>query len=157
MECSVQATEGSKVREATQEDLFELLLLGYEFTKEGPDHLKPFEKDVVETVFANAIDDENYLVLVLDVNGSIEGMLLGVLTSPWMLSKPFAVELAWFVRKASRDGRSAIKMVKAYEAWAKSKGIKKVCMSDLTELQGLGKLYKRLGYSLSETSYIKEV
>lgn len=153
----MQATEGSKIREATQEDLFELLLLGYEFTKEGPDHLKPFEKDVVETVFANAIDDENYLVLVLDVNGSIEGMLLAACVAPWMLSKTFAVELAWFVRKTSRDGRSAIKMVKAYEAWAKSKGIKKVCMSDLTDIQGLGKLYNRLGYSLTETSYIKEV
>ena len=157
MECSVQATEGSKVREATQEDLFEILMLGYEFIKEGPDHLKPFEKDLVEERLINAIDNEDYVVLVLDINGSLEGSLIGACIAPWMLSKPFAVELAWFVRKASRDGRSAIKMVKAYEAWAKSKGVTKVCMSDLTKLQGLGKLYNRLGYSLTETSYIKEV
>jgi hypothetical protein len=153
----VQATEGSKVREATQEDLFELLMLGYEFIKEGPDHLKPFEKDLVEERLANAIDNEDYVVLVLDINGSLEGALVGACISPWMMSEKFAVELAWFVRKSSRDGRGSIKMVKAYEAWAKSKGVTKICMSDLTKLQGLGKLYNRLGYTLSETSYIKEV
>ena len=157
MECSVQATEGSKVREATKEDLFEILMLGYEFIKEGPDHLKPFEKDLVEERLINAIDNEDYVVLVLDVNGSLEGSLIGACIAPWMMSEKFAVELAWFVRKSSRDGRGAIKLVKAYEAWAKSKGVTKVCMSDLTKLQGLGKLYNRLGYSLTETSYIKEV
>lgn len=153
----MQAIEGSRIREATQEDLFELLMLAYEFSKEGPDHLKPFEKDLVEERLTNAIDNEDYVVLVLDVNGSLEGGLVGVCVAPWMMSEKFAVELAWFVRKSARDGRGAIKMVKAYEAWAKSKGITKVFMSDLTKLQGLEKLYNRLGYSLSETSYIKEI
>ena len=153
----MQETEGSSVREATQEDLFELLMLAYEFSKEGPDHFKPFEKDLVEVRLANAIDSEDYVVLVLEVNGSIEGGIVGACIAPWMMSESFAVELAWFVRKSSRDGRGAIKLVKAYEAWAKSKGVTKICMSDLTKLQGLGKLYNRLGYSLTETSYIKEV
>jgi len=153
----VQATEGSKVREATHEDLFELLMIGYEFIKEGPDHLKPFDKELLEERLTNIIDNEDYVALVLDVNGSVEGVIIGGCIAPWMMSEKFAVELAWFVRKSSRDGRGAIKLVKAYEAWAKSKGVTKVCMSDLTKIQSLGKLYKRLGYSLTETSYIKEV
>ena len=150
-------TEGSKVREATHEDIFELLILAYEFSKEGPDHFKPFEKEVVEERLTGAIDNEAYLVLVLENNGEIQGGIVGVCMAPWMMSEPFAVELAWFVRKSARDGRGAIKLVKAYETWAKSKGVTKMSMSDLTKIQGLGKLYERLGYSLSETSYIKEI
>ena len=150
-------TEGSKVREATHEDIFELLMLAYEFSKEGPDHFKPFEKDVVEERLTGAIDNEDFLVLVLEVNGEVQGLIVGVCMAPWMMSQPFAVELAWFVRKSARDGRGAIKLVRDYESWAKSRGVTKVGMSDLTKIQGLGKLYERLGYSLSETSYIKEI
>ncbi len=150
-------TEGSKVREATYEDIFELLMLAFEFSKEGPDHFKPFEKEVVEERLTGAINNEAYLVLVLENNGEIQGGIVGVCMAPWMMSEPFAVELAWFVRKSARDGRGAIKLVKAYETWAKSKGVTKIGMSDLTKIQGLGKLYERLGYSLSETSYIKEI
>jgi len=153
----VPPTEGSKVREATYEDIFELLMLAFEFSKEGPDHFKPFEKEVVEERLTGAIDNEAYLVLVLENNGEIQGGIVGVCMAPWMMSEPFAVELAWFVRKSARDGRGAIKLVKAYETWAKSKGVTKIGMSDLTKIQGLGKLYERLGYSLSETSYIKEI
>ena len=150
-------TEGSKVREATHEDIFELLILAYEFSKEGPDHFKPFEKDVVEERLTGAIANEDYLVLVLEINGEVQGGIVAVCTPPWMMSEVFAVELAWFVRKSARDGRGAIKLVKTYESWAKSKGVTKIGMSDLTKIQGLGKLYERLGYSRSETSYIKEI
>jgi hypothetical protein len=153
----VPPTEGSKVREATYEDIFELLMLAFEFSKEGPDHFKPFEKDVVEERLTGAIGNEDYLVLVLENKGEIQGSIVGVCIAPWMMTEPFAVELAWFVRKSARDGRGAIKLVRAYESWAKSKGVTKICMSDLTKVQGLGKLYERLGYSLSETSYIKEI
>jgi len=153
----VPSTEGSKVREATHEDIFELLMLAYEFSKEGPDHFKPFEKDVVEERLTGAIANEDYLVLVLENNEEIQGGIVSVCMAPWMMSEPFAVELAWFVRKSARDGRGAIKLVKAYETWAKSKGVTKIGMSDLTKIQSLGKLYERLGYSLSETSYIKEI
>ena len=153
----MQQTGGSKIREATHEDIFELLILAYEFSKEGPDHFKPFEKDLVEERLTGAIDNEDYLVLVLEKNGEIQGGIVGVCIAPWMMSEVFAHELAWFVRKSARDGRGAIKLARAYETWAKSKGVTKIGMSDLTKIQGLGKLYERLGYSLSETSYIKEI
>ena len=119
-------TEGSKVREATHKDIFELLILAYEFSKEGPDHFKPFEKDVVEERLTGAIANEDYLVLVLEINGEGQGGIVAVCTPPWMMCEVFAVELAWFVRKSARDGRGAIKLVKTYESWAKSKSDTKI-------------------------------
>lgn len=153
----MQETGSSNIREATQEDLFELLMLGYEFIKECPDHMKPFEKDVMEERLSNIIASEDGEVFVLEKDGEIQGLLVAMCSSPWMLSKKFGLELGLYIRKSARDGRGVIKLIKHYEAWAKSKGVTQVHMSDLSKLQNLSKLYERLGYSLIETNYIKEV
>jgi len=153
----MQQTEGSRIRQATEEDLFELLVLAYEFIKEAPEHMKPFDKSTMEERLTNLVASEEGVVLVLEIDGEIQGLLAAVCCAPWFTSKNFAVELGWYVRKAFRKGTGSIKLVKKYEEWAKSKGMTHAHMSDLTQLQGLGKLYERLGYSLIETSYIKEV
>lgn len=147
----------SIVREANLDDVFDLLVLLREFSREAPDQHK-WDKDKTEATLLAAIQSPNYCVFVIEgEDGTLHGTLLGTLTEPFLSRKRTAVELAWFVSKEFRGRPASLKLVSAYEDWAKRNGAGAVVMADLTGLTDLGRLYKRLGYAPVESSYYKDI
>ena len=149
-------TQDSRIREATQEDIFDILVLAREFSREAPKSHK-WDKDKTEKFVLSAIQNTNMGVFVIDVDGEIQGALIGLLSEFYMSHIVQATEVAWFVSKEFRGKVSSIKLVKHYEKWAKDNGASYVGMCDIQDISNLSSLYTRMGYSKTETVYLKEI
>src|SRR5688572_9076222 len=79
-------------------------------------------------------------------DGVIHGAMGGVLAPDLNNGHTIGIEAFWYVLPQYR-GRGAIRLIEAYEKWAKEKGARRVCMIHLLNLQPerLGELYQRLG------------
>lgn len=70
-----------------------------------------------------------------------------------------AQELFWWVRPEKRGGPIGVRLLRALEQWARSRGCKTlsmICLPALSESPA-ERMYQRLGYRASERSYIKRL
>ena len=144
------------VREATQDDAFDVLMLAHQFGKEAPAGFK-FSKDKVESFFDRVLADPTMVWFVSEDEDGIGGFIVGHFPDHPFNDILTAIELGWFVTKDKRRGTSAMRLVQAFESWAKEKGADWTALSDITGIQDLSQLYIRRGYQLAERSFMKEV
>jgi GNAT superfamily N-acetyltransferase len=146
----------SDITLATQEDYIDLVFLTRQFSKEAPETHKADHKKLNEVV-QHFLDAEDKEVLLLKVNGESVGFLAVAFMEPIMQSKTVALEMAWFVEKEHRGGRNAIKLLRAFEELAVKRNALRTIISNILGLNDLSVLYKKLGYSPIETTYVKEL
>jgi len=145
------------VRLATEKDLFDVLVLAKEFCKEAPE-IFTWDKQKVEGLLLQAIQEPSLVLFVSETSdGEITGGLLGACTEMFMSHTKMATELGWFMSKEHRGRRHAVELVKSFESWSKSVGADYVVMADIRGIADLSKLYEKMGYSVSEVSYIKRI
>ena len=152
----MQETQVSKIRTATPDDVFDILILAKEFSREAPKSHK-WNKDKTEQFLLSAFQNTNMEIFVIEVGGEIEGALVGLLSELYMSHTVQATELAWFVSKDYRGKPASLRLIKAFEKWAKERGANQIGMGDIQGISSLEKLYNRLGYERAETVYLKEL
>jgi RimJ/RimL family protein N-acetyltransferase len=152
----VQETQVSKIRTATPDDVFDILILAKEFSREAPKSHK-WNKDKTEQFLLSAFQNTNMEIFVIEVGGEIEGALVGLLCELYMSHTVQATELAWFVSKDYRGKPASLRLIKAFEKWAKESGANQIGRGDIQGISSLEKLYNRLGYERAETVYLKEL
>jgi len=100
------------------------------------------------------------VIFVAERKGEIVGGIAGVMNSLWFAPHvKVGTELAWWVRPDSRNSPAAVRLLRAFESWSAEQGATHVAMSDLV-IQGdtpAGKLFEKLGYTLTERSHIRGV
>lgn len=147
----------ASVRLATSEDIFDLLVLAREFSREAPEMHK-WDREKTEAALMNAISGDASCVFVLvSDSGDIHGGLVGTITEPFMSHRKVAIELAWFVSREFRGNRASLLLVKHFEEWGKAQGAQSILMADIQGIADLAPLYGRLGYHPVETTYAKDV
>lgn len=153
----MQQTPGSKttIRAATNEDIIGILVLAKEFSKEAPKTHK-WNMEKTTKFIVSAIENTNMEIFLSEKNNEITGFIVGLVTEVYMSNTTIASELAWFVSKDARRSSASIKLLKKFEDWGRSKGADYLAMADIEGIENLSKLYTRLGYSISETTYLKE-
>lgn len=144
------------IREATEADVFDLLVLGREFSREAGEAFQ-WDKIKTEGILMQAVKSDEVLILVIEDEGVVVGSLIGAVTTMPFSSHMIATELAWFVDPRYRGNKQSIKLIKEYEAWAKKKGAKYVVMAHIHRVADISNVYERLGYEISESSYMKKV
>ena len=101
---------------------------------------------------------EHGVILLAEHDGNAIGMLMGIMNPIWFApSTRCAVELAWWIEPEHRGGMHAIRLVKAFEDWAKEQGAAMVTMCDLV-VDGqppVGDIIVRLGYVPTERTFVK--
>jgi hypothetical protein len=84
--------------------------------------------------------------------------LAAMMTTVWYSpSTKMAHEMMWWVNEENRGTIASIKLIKAYENWARENGADLIAMCDLV-IEGqepVGTTLNRLGYEMSERTYIK--
>ena len=99
------------------------------------------------------------VVFAAEDDGRIVGGIVAVITSPWMSpSTKVAAEMAWWLNEEYRGGRTAFRLLDAFEEWARSQKADIIVLSDLV-INGdtpIGKMVSRLGYTLVERSHVKK-
>jgi GNAT superfamily N-acetyltransferase len=103
---------------------------------------------------------EHGVLLVADQDGVVVGMLFGVVSGFWFAPRSlWATELAWWVEPAARGGTAGIRLVTAFQDWARDKGAKVVAMSSLhlDHDNRVSSVLQRMGFEQSEHTYIKRI
>lgn len=113
----------------------------------------PFQAAYAEQVFLSHTGNTASCCIVLGERP------VGVLMAR-MFSHPFgagwwAKETVWFVEPAHR-GRGSLRMLDAYEDWARSVGCSVIGMASLAS-NDVSALYRRRGFAPVETHFIKEL
>ena len=144
------------IRKANKEDLLGILVLAKEFSREAPKTHK-WNIDKTTNFLLSAIENTNMEIFISEKDNEVTGAIVCMVTEMYMSNTVIASDLAWFVSKDLRGSPSSIKLLKAFEDWGRSKGADYLGMADIENISNLRKLYNRLGYSVSETTYLKEV
>ena len=104
---------------------------------------------------------QEHMVLIYETEGAIQGILAGIMTvgSHFFSESRVATELVWFVREEHRRGMAPIRLLRAYEAWAKLMGASKVSLTavDNKHREMLTQMYKKLGYKSTEETFVREL
>lgn len=111
----------------------------------------PFSAPHAAALFDSHLSDG----LILVLGSPAQGMLLAKTFDHPFGAGLWAKETVWFIRPEAR-GRAALRMLDAYEEWARSQGCIKIGMASL-ELNDVSGLYRRKGYSPAETHHIKSL
>jgi GNAT superfamily N-acetyltransferase len=115
--------------------------------------------DYTARMHAERIDRGTGVIFLLcdDATGNIQGGLGGICGPSMISDEKIAVETFWYVAPEHR-GRG-LKLMIAFEEWAKRQGCQKVAMVHLADSHSdeLSLLYVRRGYKLIETHFEREV
>lgn len=109
----------------------------------------PFSAPHAEALFKSHMLDG--LVLVLGCPAA--GVLMARTFDHPFGAGLWAKETVWFIRPQAR-GRGAIRMLDAYEAWARERGCTAIGMASLAS-NDVSSLYLRRGYQPAETHFTK--
>ena len=125
----------------------------------------PFDREAARAAierYARAgtmLVDNFCIVLVAEVDGEIAGGLVGFIGPMWFHpAARVATELAWWVAEQHRGGTAAIRLYRAFEAWADERNVDVIVMSDLV-IDGetpAARLFEKLGYATVERAHIKQ-
>lgn len=149
-----------KIGPATVDDIPELVRLSY-LMHGGSAYSKfNFDLDKIASNFAFWVSSPDYFVVTAkDEDGMIVGGYCGYVTEYFFGKDLIACDLGLFVEPSRRGGMTAIRLIKAFEDWAKSKGAKEVCPGTTTMVapERTSRLYERLGYLVVGSIFKKEV
>lgn len=145
-----------EVREASLKDRTDLLLLAKQFVKEAPEFYS-WNPSKVEADLDGIMANPNYGILLLIHDEIPVGMLAFTVSELPFTGKVVGYELAWFLEKQHRKGRTALLLVKRYEEILKEAGVEIAALSSIAGLRSLETLYKRLGYEKMETTFIRSL
>jgi GNAT superfamily N-acetyltransferase len=147
------------IRHAQSEDLDALIDMGAHFFGYSEfSRFATFDKDAARASLLAIM--QTGVVMVAEVEGEIAGGIVGVLAPLWF-NPAFlaATECAWWVKEEFRGGTTGVKLLWAFEEWAKQSGAAMVAMSDLV-INGempAGRLFEKLNYVAVERSHVKKV
>jgi hypothetical protein len=137
------------IRQATLEDIPALLVMGKAFADEaGVTARVGWDNDSVAEMLEGLILSDDGIVLVSD-----KGMIGGfVAPHPFNRNARLFSELFW----RAEDGNGLALLAEA-ERLASERGASRSVMVAMDGMERTQRLYGRLGYTLCETSFIKEI
>ncbi|WCK15393.1 GNAT family N-acetyltransferase [Agrobacterium tumefaciens] len=138
------------VRFATAEDRDRVVALLRD-SHEAAGFTFPFQAAYADQLFQQHMRSPMACVLVTGERA--QGVLMAAASDHPFGVGSIAKETVWYVAPEAR-GRGAIKMLDAYETWARSVGCVSVGMASLAT-NDVSSIYERRGYSAVETHYMK--
>lgn len=91
--------------------------------------------------------------LVLVTRNPVQGVLMAATFEHPFGAGKWAKETVFYIAPEAR-GRSALRMLDAYEAWAREQGCTTIGMASLAT-NDVSRLYERRGYAPAETHFVK--
>lgn len=113
----------------------------------------PFIESYARALFFRHIGNSDAACILLELRGDVQGILMVTHGEHPFGAGRVARETLWYISPKGR-GSNAIKMLKAYEEWAKLHKCDMVSMASLVS-NDVSKLYERLGYKSVEVHFTK--
>ena len=139
------------VREATRDDLLELLRMGREFADAIGMEL---DRERFVSSLESMMDSDDAWLVVTD-----GGMAAGLMYPSYFTDGLIAQELWWWVDPKARRNGIGSTLLEAFESWAIGKGARRILLTSTHKLKPniIGKIYKEKGYSPQEHVYVKDI
>lgn len=144
------------IRRATRDDRPALLRMGRSFAAIGT--AIPFDDDSYMATVMHLIAGEDAILLVLERDGQVVGMIGGLCYPCWYNHGHItAQELFWWVDEGYRGSGGSVRLLEAFEEWAISQGASEIVMGARSHMSAerLGRFYARRGYVELERLYSK--
>lgn len=144
---------------ATIDDIDGIIVMGRSFFGEsGFENEAQFDEDSFRQTCINLL--ANGCIFVSKHGDKYAGMISG-LAYPFYFNAAHktAQELFWWVSPEFRGGISAMRLLRAFEAWAKAQGCMSISMISLPSLVNspAALMYQKSGYRASEQSFIRSL
>lgn len=117
----------------------------------------PFDRASAERLFLMHLQTARMYCSVYQARGRAEGVLMAVAYQHPFGPVWIAKETLWWIDPAHRGGSAAARMLDDYEKWTATQGCKFVGMAGMGDDPAVGELYRRRGYRVAETHYLKAV
>ena len=141
------------IREATREDapaIVDILAALHEITSFAP---VDFSEVKAKHAVVSFIEGGQF-ARVIDLDGEIAGVMIGIVFPTWFGSDLIAVDIALYVKPECR-GFASVRLVKQFIAWAKDKGAKQIRPGISTGDKSGGRIYRSLSFKdLGESFYL---
>lgn len=148
----------AKVRRAVGADFPTLIAMGHDMRDESPRFSRlGYSPDRCLELLAGLSVSPQGLVLVVEQDGMIVGMLLGFISKHFFSDDLTASELVVYVVPEARGGNAVVKLLRHFEVWATEQGAADIVLGVSTEVHAdrTAQLYQRLGYAPSGHSLVK--
>lgn len=118
-----------------------------------------FSEENAIQLIDRAIHAPDMLGLVLEAaDGTVIGFLAAACARHAFCDSLYACDLALYVAPEHRGGPGLVRMIRAYEAWCRIKGVSEILIgvSSGIDIERTGRLYGKLGYGDPVVAYRKK-
>ena len=149
------------IKEATLFDLPKVFKISKELYSKAVNHQKIYAWNDAQTLLSleTLIKDDNSTILIDEQKGVLKGFLIAGISMPIAGTNRIANDMAFFVTPEAQGGTTALRLIRRYESWAKSKGATHIELgvSSGVDTERTLSMYSFLGYEPSSVTYIKEL
>lgn len=145
------------IRAMRKDDLPELVRLGKLLHETSTYWCFQYDEQKVAEFLSGLVASGTGVVFVAERDGKVIGGFAGGIVEWWFSRDRLAFDLSLFVHPKHRHGLIAMKLIKAFEAWAKDKGAIEVRLGITTNIgvAGTARLYKSMGFENAGVTFGK--
>lgn len=152
----------SVVRVSSEQEVKEIANLAAEMQRQSVFSGIPFDMNRVVSYGMNAVANPNSYAMFLykTANGESVGFVAGYVSCLWYCpERKILADFGFYVREDHRGSMAGIRLIKAYEKWAKENGVDCIEMgiSAGIDNEKAERFYKGIGYSHAATVMTKEI
>lgn len=146
------------IKAAAIQDLKEIAPYGKAFYEEG-NLVGNYDPETFVKNWTVFLEKGLGVIFIMESMGKFAGALGGILFMDPNNNDVSATELFWYVLPEHRNGIEPVRLLLAFEHWAKEMGARRVSMMHTfgTQVEQLSGIYTRLGYRPLEVHYVKEI
>lgn len=149
-----------KIREITQGDVQTVLELAKDMHKESWFAAYDFDEAKAASIWERKqLFPNDWCLLLAEDNDQIIGVFVGFIVEHFFGRDRLSSDLILYVDPAHRGGTAAMRLVKAYEEWARNAGVKEIQLGIATNVHvdRTARLFEKLGFGDRAVMYRKRV
>jgi GNAT superfamily N-acetyltransferase len=147
-----------KLRFPNDGDLPGILRLGRAMHAESWYRDFDYSEAKLSGLFQTILTHSDFIGLIAEDKGEIMGFLAGALTEHFFGTDRYACDLCLYVTPEHRGSFTALRLIRAYEAWCRIKGVKEIHIGVSSDVSAdrTGLFYQKLGFTSFSTGYRKK-
>ncbi|WP_186187909.1 GNAT family N-acetyltransferase [Burkholderia gladioli] len=136
------------IRDATVDDIPSLVELGARMAAESPRYRRlAFSGEKLAALFTRLIEWEDGFLMVAEHDGEQVGVMAACVLEHWMSTDRVASEFGLFVLPEHRGRPSALRLARAYQSWARTRGAREITFGISTgvHVEQTARFYRAIG------------
>lgn len=148
------------IRQATTQDIEQIIVMCEALHSESEYYRNQlFEAERLAESLNTVMGNEYHIIFLAEQDKQIIGFFIGGLTRGLFNYELIAFDYSVYVVPEKRNGRAAIKLIKAFEQWAKEKGANRCRIGITTDISTnrTSRFYQLLGFKPCGVSFEKVI